>query len=82
MNQGRSFDDDYRAATLMLRPRIDQHYPDNYQGRLRSPAGRSHDYGAKRAEAVDTASAAIATALRDGASVEQAAEAGARSIGI
>ena len=61
---------------------MDRRYPDSYHARLSANSNRPYDYGAKRADAVDTASAAIAMALRGGATIEQAAEAGAVSVGI
>jgi hypothetical protein len=62
--------------------RIDKKFPDNYYARLRSDTSTSYDHGEDRARAVDTMSTAIALALRDGATVQQAAEAGAASVGI
>jgi hypothetical protein len=61
-----SFEKDYNAAALMLRSGVNTPY----------------DHGEDRALAVDTMSTAIAMALRDGATVEQAAAAGAASVGI
>lgn len=78
----RNFDADYRAATKLLKTRMDQHFPDNYHARLSPRSNSTHDHGEDRAAAVDTASIAIAMALRKGASVRQAAEAGAASVGI
>ena len=80
--QPRNFDADYRAATKLLKTRMDQHFPDNYHARLSAGSNSTHDHGEDRATAVDTASTAIAMALRKGATVRQAAEAGAASIGI
>ncbi len=81
-NRGRNFDEDYRAATKILMMRLSNRFPDNYHARVGSDRNSARDFGDERAEAIDTASAAIATALRSGASVKQAAEAGAASIGI
>jgi len=80
--RARNFDADYRAATKLLKARMDQHFPDNYHARLSSGSKSTRDHGEDRAAAVDTASAAIATALRKGSTVRQAADAGAASIGI
>ncbi|TXN76075.1 hypothetical protein FV228_01555 [Methylobacterium sp. WL18] len=80
--RSRNFDADYRAATKLLKTRMDKSFPDNYQARLSSGANSTYDHGEDRAAAVDTASAAIATALRKGATVQQAAEAGAASVGL
>ncbi|WP_267427038.1 hypothetical protein [Methylobacterium sp. GC_Met_2] len=80
--RSRNFDADYRAATELLKMRMDQHFPDNYHARLSGGTNGTHDHGEDRAAAVDTASTAISTALRKGATVQQAAEAGAASVGI
>jgi hypothetical protein len=78
----RNFDEDYRAATRMLKGRIDKEFPDSYYAGLSSKSNSSYDYGQDRAIAVDTISTAIAMALRNGATVRQAADAGAASVGI
>jgi hypothetical protein len=78
----RDFSADYNEAMQMLSDRINKKFPDNYQAAHNSNRDYSRDYGNDRAAAIDTASAAIATALRKGATVNQAAEAGATSIGI
>ncbi|MHB2208262.1 hypothetical protein [Methylobacterium sp. CM6257] len=80
--KARNFEDDYHAATIMLKARMDKSFPDNYHARLSSGENSPYDYGEDRALAVDTTSTAIAMALRDGATVRQAAEAGAASVGI
>lgn len=81
-DDARNFEDDYRAATRMLKQRIDERFPDSYYARLSSKSNSSYDYGQDRAMAVDIMSTAIAAALRNGASVRQAADAGAASVGI
>lgn len=81
-SKDRDFDDRYAAAVRLLRTRIDQEFPDAYYARLSSGRNSSYDYGQDRALAIDTMSIAIAMALRNGASVQQAADAGAASIGI
>ncbi|MDQ0445457.1 hypothetical protein [Methylobacterium persicinum] len=80
--KARNFDEDYRSATYMLKQRMNKKFPDNYHARLSSGDNSPYDHGEDRALAVDAASIAIATALRNGASVRQAAEAGAVSVGI
>ncbi|MGH1587630.1 hypothetical protein ACRBEV_03830 [Methylobacterium phyllosphaerae] len=80
--RARNFEDDYNAATRMLKLRIDKRFPDSYYARLSSGNNSSYDYGQDRALAIDTMSTAIAMALRGGASVEQAAAAGAASVGL
>ncbi|MCJ2088074.1 hypothetical protein MKK88_19105 [Methylobacterium sp. E-005] len=77
-----NFEDDYHAATNMLKLRMDKNFPDNYHARLSSGENSPYDHGEDRALAVDTTSTAIAMALRSGATVRQAAEAGAVSVGI
>jgi hypothetical protein len=77
-----NFDADYRAATDILRLRMSARYPDNFHARVGSEINSVRDYGDERAGAIDTASAAIAAALRKGATVKQAADAGAASVGI
>ncbi|MCJ2068783.1 hypothetical protein MKK75_08205 [Methylobacterium sp. J-030] len=81
-DKSRNFDADYRAATIMLKTRMGNSYPDNYHARPSAGTNSTRDFGDERAEAIDTASAAIAAALRKGATVKQAAEAGAASVGI
>lgn len=80
--KARNFEDDYHAATNMLKTRMDKNFPDNYHARLSSGENSPYDHGEDRALAVDTTSTAIAMALRNGATVRQAAEAGAASVGI
>ncbi|MGX9979615.1 hypothetical protein [Methylobacterium fujisawaense] len=82
VNRDRNFDADFRAAVMMLKARMGNRFPDNFHARVGSETNSARDYGDERAEAIDTASAAIANALRNGASVKQAAEAGAASLGI
>jgi hypothetical protein len=78
----RSFENDYYAATNMLKIRMDKVFPDNFHARLSSGKNSPYDHEEDRALAVDTTSTAIALALRGGATVRQAAEAGAASVGI
>ncbi|MDR7040468.1 hypothetical protein J2X36_005251 [Methylobacterium sp. BE186] len=78
----RNFEEDYNAASAMLRGRMNARYPDSYHARLGGGGNNAYDYGDKRSHAVDTASTAIAQALRGGATVYEAAEAGAASVGI
>ncbi|MCJ2012212.1 hypothetical protein [Methylobacterium sp. J-076] len=78
----RDFDGDYRSATAMLKERMRERFPDNFHARVGANANSSRDFGDERASAIDTASAAIASALRKGATARQAADAGAASVGI
>jgi hypothetical protein len=78
----RDFTADYNAAVQVIKPEIDVRFPDNYQANFKRNRSTVTDYSGDRAEAIDTSSAAIAAALRKGATVRQAAEAGATSIGI
>ncbi|SFM97939.1 hypothetical protein [Methylobacterium pseudosasicola] len=78
----KDFTGDYRTATDMLRDRINKRFPDNFHARVGSNANSMRDFGDERAGAIDMSSAAIAAALRDGASAKQAADAGAASVGI
>lgn len=78
----RNFEDRYVAAVRLLRTRIDREFPDAYYARLSSGRNSSYDYGQDRALAMDTMSIAITMALRNGATVQQAAHAGAASVGI
>ncbi|MCJ2098423.1 hypothetical protein [Methylobacterium sp. E-046] len=80
--KAKNFEDDYHAATNMLKLQMDKSFPDNYHARLSSGENSPYDHGEDRALAVDTTSTAIAMALRSGATVRQAAEAGAVSVGI
>ena len=81
-SKGRDFEANYAAAAQLLRTRIDREFPDAYYARLSSGRNSSYEYGQDRALAIDTMSIAIAMALRNGATVPQAAAAGAASIGI
>ena len=78
----KDFDGDYRSATQMLKERIANRFPDNYHARVGAEANSTRDFGDERAGAIDTASATIAEALRNGATVKQAANAGAASVGL
>lgn len=78
----RAFEAKYNAATHLLKHRMNSKFPDSYHAKLGSSQNNAYDYGVGRAEAVDTASTAIAMALREGATVQQAADAGAASVGI
>ncbi|MCJ2125088.1 hypothetical protein [Methylobacterium sp. J-077] len=78
----KDFTGDYRMATDMLRERINRRFPDNFYARVGANANTTRDFGDERAGAIDTSSAAIAAALRDGATAKQAADAGATSVGI
>jgi hypothetical protein len=80
--KARDFEEDYNSATKMLRLRMDNSFPDNYYARLSSRTVTTYGHGEDRALAVDTMSTAIAMSLRDGATVQQAADAGAASVGI
>jgi hypothetical protein len=77
-----NFDDDYRQATELLKTRMDRRFPDNYRAKLGTDGSGTYDHGQDRAAAVDTMSSEIATAPRNGATVRQAAEAGAAGAGI
>lgn len=81
-NSHRNFSADYNAAARMIKTKMDARYPDNYRAGFERDRGSTIDYGSERAEAVDTTSATIAAALRNGATVKQAAEAAAKSVGI
>lgn len=78
----KDFTGDYRTATDMLRDRINKRFPDNFHARVGSHVNSTRDFGNERAGAIDVSSAAIAAALRDGATAKQAADAGAASVGI
>lgn len=75
----RDFTADYNAATQIIKPLIDLKFPDNYHANFERNRDAATEYGAERAEAVDRASSAIAAALRKGATVKQAADAGVAS---
>lgn len=77
-----SFEKDYNAAAKLLKDRMDKKFPNGHYAKLRSGVNTPYDHGEDRALAIDTMSTAIAMALRNGASVRQAAEAGAASVGI
>jgi hypothetical protein len=80
--RARNFEADYNAAATILRDRMGRKFPDGHYAKLRSGVNTPYDHGEDRALAVDTMSTAIAMALRGGATVEQAAKAGAESVGI
>jgi hypothetical protein len=77
-----NFDDDYRAAIMILKTRMVGRFPDNYYAKPEVGPSGPRDHGEDRAAAIDTMSAAVASALRKGATVQQAIAAGAASIGI
>ena len=77
-----SFEEDYNTAAKMLKDRMDKKFPNGHYAKLRSGVNTPYDHGEDRALAIDTMSTAVAMALRNGASVQQAAEAGAASVGI
>ncbi|MDR7040569.1 hypothetical protein J2X36_005352 [Methylobacterium sp. BE186] len=78
----RNFEEDYNAASAMLKERMNSRYPNSFHARLGSGGNNAYDHGDVRSGTVDTVSTAIAQALRDGATVQEAAEAGAASIGL
>jgi hypothetical protein len=80
--RSKDFDKDYDAARRMLKARLDSKYPDKYHAMLRTGFDPLRDYAAERIDAVDKMSAAIADALREGASVKEAADRAARTIGL
>lgn len=82
LRKPRNFDADYRDAVTILKTRMGNSFPDNYQARMSGGTNGARDFGDERAEAINTGSAAIAAALRKGATVKQAADAGAASLGI
>jgi hypothetical protein len=82
LSAARKFEEDYKAATRLLKKRMDSRFPDNYHARPSAGSENTYDHGEERAAAIDTMSAAIATALRNGATVKQAAAAGAASVSI
>lgn len=82
LNYNQNFNEDYITAINLVKPDLEEKFPDNYVTRSGSQASRGYDHGEDRAAALDTMSAAVAAALRDGATVRQAAKAGTASIGI
>ncbi|WP_092047477.1 hypothetical protein [Methylobacterium pseudosasicola] len=78
----RNFDQDYASAVKILRDRLDRNFPDGQYAHRRLRLSVTRDHAEDRAQAIDTMSAVIAMALRNGATVKQAADAGAASIGI
>ncbi|MGU3421371.1 hypothetical protein [Methylobacterium sp. D54C] len=76
------FDRDYAGAIRILRDRLDLKFPDGQYAHRRLRMSIPHNHAEDRAQAVDTMSTVVATALRNGASVKEAAEAGAASVGI
>ncbi|GJE51175.1 hypothetical protein GOFOIKOB_4230 [Methylobacterium tardum] len=80
--RARDFDQDYTQAIRMLRDRLDRKFPDGQYAHRRLRMSIPYDHGEDRAQAVDKMSAVIAMALRNGATVEEAAELGAMSVRI
>ncbi|MER2268422.1 hypothetical protein [Methylobacterium oxalidis] len=72
----------YNAAIEDLEDRFGQRLPADYRAKLGMDARYVYDHGVARTGAVDTMSSAIAKALQEGASISQAADAGAASIGL
>ncbi|WP_238272034.1 hypothetical protein [Methylobacterium cerastii] len=82
LGESGDFSSNFNKAMMVLNQRINSRFPDNYEAGSNANRDYSRDYGDDRAAAIDTASAAVAAALRKGAGVREAAEAGAASIGI
>ena len=61
---------------------MDANFPESFHDKLRSGPNNAYTHGERRSATVDDASIAIAQALQGGASIEEAAEAGAAKIGI
>ena len=80
--RARDFDQDYTQAIRMLRDRLDRKFPDGQYAHRRLRMSIPYDHGEDRAQAVDKMSAVIAMALRNGATVKEAAELGAMSVRI
>ncbi|MCJ2011578.1 hypothetical protein [Methylobacterium sp. J-076] len=80
--RARVFESDYHAAVELLRVRMDAAHPPACHEKLSTVGASSYEYGERRLATVDAASTAIAMALRAGATVEQAAESGASSLGL
>ncbi|GEP07764.1 hypothetical protein [Methylobacterium oxalidis] len=72
----------YNAAIEDLEDRFGQRFPADYHAKLGMDARYIYDHGVSRTAAVDSMSSAIAKALQEGASISQAADAGAASIGF
>lgn len=81
-SNARNFEANYNAAVRMLKDRLNLRFPDGHYARLRLGEDNPYDHGEDRGHAVDTMTNAIAMALRQGATVKQAAAAGAASVGI
>ena len=80
--RSKDFDNKYNIATQMLKNKMHARFPDNFYAKPESGKENMHNYSEARASAVDKSSAAIAIALRNGDNVQQAAAAGAASVGI
>lgn len=76
------FEKDYNSASALLEQRMDAKFPGSFHDKLGSGPNNAYAHGEKRSDTVDDASVAIAQALRNGATVEEAAEAGAAKIGV
>ncbi len=76
------FERDYNTACALLEQRMNAKFPDSFHDRLGTGPNNAYAHGEKRSHTVDDASIAIAKALRKGATIEEAAEAGAAKIGI
>jgi len=72
----------YNAAIEDLEVRFGRRFPADYHAKLGMDAKYVYGHGVARTGAVDTMSSAIVKALQEGASISQAADAGAASIGL
>lgn len=79
---GRALEGDYRVAVALLKERMDRAHPPAVHRKLSRPGRLGDRYGEGRSAVADDASTAIAMALQGGATVEEAAEAGAASAGL
>lgn len=78
----RNFESDYAAASKILRDRLDTKFPDNYHASSENRSNRMQDHGANRKDAIDAISKEISLALRQGATVRDAAARGAKAVGL
>jgi hypothetical protein len=81
-DEGRTLEGDYRRAVALLKERMDGAHPAAVHRKMSVPGRSTYAYGERRLAVADAASTAIAMALHEGATVEEAAEAGAASAGL
>ncbi|WP_162560928.1 hypothetical protein [Methylobacterium durans] len=76
------FEQKYSEAVKLLECRLDQRLPSGYNAKLDPEERYIYTHGVRRVDDVDKISTVIAKALQEGATISEAADAGAVSVGL